>query len=580
MEGMARTVTFVAAVARAVLIMVVATAGTAAAHADALDAYVARQMETQHVPGLALAVIDHGRTVKLKGYGLANLELGTPMTPDSVIEIGSLTKSFTAAAVMLLVQDRKLALDDPINRYLGEAPSAWRDITIRQLLNHISGLPTDGISTDARTELADFGESEFLASATALPLRTPPGTAFAYSNLGYDLLSIIVSRVSGQAYGDFLQARIFEPAGMSATRVADRTAITPNRAQGYLWTRGALRLCIARSATRFRGSGSLQSTLRDLVRWDAALNGDSLLTPDSHRQMWTSGMLDDGKATGYGFGWEVSQVNGHPLITHNGAMNGFLSNVQRYPDDQVTVIVAVNQSDLADARRIASGIARLYLPALRPPQLGHAPALARPDRATLAATAGYYEYWGNYMLALLPTPRGFSARLGGASPVEYPATADGRFWSEEDATSLMPVKDRSGTVTGMAVIGTDGSRRVIPRLAPDFTAAGPIDDRQPGRTATVRAGLIAMEKGAAAVRDSAAIAPGRKRNFGGSIDLGGIRALQLLHDEAVQGRGLSRHGEAIANVLSYRVKGDLHDAEVLVFVTPAGLVADTDLSTE
>jgi D-alanyl-D-alanine carboxypeptidase len=577
---MTRTVTFAAAVVRAVLIVVVATAGGTAVRADAIDAYVVRQMASQRVPGLSLAVIDHGRTVKLKSYGRANLELSTPMTPDSVIDIGSLTKSFTAAAVMLLVQDHKVALDDHINRYLGEAPPAWRDITIRQLLNHTSGLATDGVSTNAKTELADFSEPEFLASATALPLQATPGTAFAYSNLGYDLLSIIVSRVSGQTYGDFLQARIFGPAGMSATRVSDRTVITPNRAQGYLWTRGALRLCPPRSPTRFRGSGSLQSTLRDLVRWEAVLSGNSLLTPDSRRKMWTSGMLNDGKPTGYGFGWEVSQVNGHPLVTHNGAMNGFLSNVQRYPDDHVTVIVAVNQSDLAESRRIASGIARLYLPALRPPHLGNAPVLARPDRATLAAAAGYYEYWGNYMLALSPTPRGFSARLGGGSPVEYLAAADGRFWNEEDATSLMPVKDGSGTVTGMTVIGADGNRRVVPRLARDFTAAAPIDDQKPKRTATVKDGLIAMENGVIAVQDSAAIALGRKRNFSGSIDFGGVRSLQLLHDEAVQGRGVSRHGEAIANVLAYRVKGDDHDADVLIFLTPAGLVADTDLSTE
>lgn len=577
---MAEPVRFAAAVVRAVLVVMVATASATPARADSLDAYIARQMTSQHIPGLSLAVIDHGRTVKLKSYGKANLELGTPMTPDSVIDIGSLTKSFTAAAVMLLVQDRKVALDGPIDRYLGEAPPAWRGITIRQLLNHSSGLATDGIPTDARTELADFSEPEFLASAAALPLQAGPGTAFAYSNLGYDLLSIIVSRVSGQTYRDFLQGRIFKPAGMSATRVTDRTAITPNRAQGYLWARGALRLCLPRSATRFRGSGSLQSTLRDLVRWEAALNGNSLLTPDSRRQMWTSGVLNDGKATGYGFGWEVSQVNGHPLITHNGAMNGFLSSMQRYPDDQLTVIVAVNQSDLAESRRIASGVARLHLPALRPAQLGNPPALARPDRAALAAAAGYYEYWGNYMLALLPAPRGFSARLGGGSPVEYLATADGRFWNEEDATSLVPVKDGSGAVTGMIVIGADGSRRVIPRLAPRFAPAMPIDDRESRRTATVRAGLIAMEKGATAVRDSPAIAPGRKRSFSGSSDFGGIRALQLLHDEPVQDRGLSRHGEAIANVLAYRIKGDLHDADVLVFLTPAGLVADTDLSTE
>jgi CubicO group peptidase (beta-lactamase class C family) len=577
---MVRTASFAAAAARALLIVVAPTVGGAAAWADSMDSYVARQMALQHVPGLSLAVIDHGRTVKLKSYGKASLELSAPMTPDSVIEIGSLTKSFTAAAIMLLVQDHKLALDDHISRYFPESPPAWHDITIRQLLNHTSGLANDGISTNAKTVLADFSEPEFLASATALPLQAPTGTAYAYSNLGYDLLSIIVSRVSAQTYGDFLQTRIFGPAGMSATKVIDRTAIVPNKAQGYLWTRGALRVCLPYSPTRFRGSASLQSTLRDLIRWDAILNGDALLTADSRKQMWTSGSLDDGKATGYGFGWEVSQVNGHPLITHNGAMNGFLSSLQRYPDDHVTVIIVLNQSDLAESRRIATGVARLYLPALRPPAAGKIPALLRPNRATLMAAAGYYEFWGNYMLALSPTVDGFSARLGGGGPVEYAATADGRFWNDEDATSLVPVRDASGTVTGITVIGADGNQRVIPRLAPDFAGAAPIHDPQPARTATVEIALRAMENGAQAVQRSTAIAPGRKRDFSGSNDFGGIRALQLLHDEAVQDRSISRHGEPIAHVLAYRVKGNLHDADVLVYLTPSGLVADTDLSVE
>jgi hypothetical protein len=367
---------------------------------------------------------------------------------------------------------------------------------------------------------------------------------------------------------------------MSATRVIDRTEIVPNKAQGYLWTRGVLRVCLPYSPTRFRGSASLQSTLRDLIRWDAVLSGDSLLTADSRKQMWTSGALNNGEAIGYGFGWEVSKVNGHPLITHNGAMNGFLSNMQRYPDDHVAVIVTVNQSDLADTTRIATGVARLYLPALRPTAPGKTPALVRPNRATVAAAAGYYEYWGNYMLALSPTANGFSARLGGGGPVEYVATADGRFWNGEDATSLAPVRDTSGTIIGMTVIGADGNRRVIPRLAPDFAGTAPINDPQPARTATVKTALLAMENGAEAIQASSAIAPGRKRDASGSEDFGGVNALQLLHDEAVEGRGISRHGEPIAHVLAYRVKGDLHDAGVLVSLTPAGLVADTDLSVE
>src|SRR5262249_15838414 len=149
---------------------------------------------------------------------------------------------------------------------------------------------------------------------------------------------------------------------------------------------------------------------------------------DSRKRMWTPATLTDGSSTSYGFGWEISTVNGHKLIAHNGALNGFLTSMQRYTNDQITIIVMINQSDLAESQKIATGVARLYLPTLRPTIVAKAPASVRPDRALINTTAGYYEYGSNYMLLLTPTQNGLAGRLGGGSPDEYLPVVGGGFW--------------------------------------------------------------------------------------------------------------------------------------------------------
>src|SRR5262245_27964404 len=214
----------------AALLLGVAVASTS--RADTIDDYIALQMKRQRLPGLSLAVVRDGKVVRAQGYGLANVELGVPMRPETRLQSGSMGKQFAATAVMMLVEAGKLRLDDPVRKYLPGAPETWNDITVRHLLTHTSGIgPFDyGGAFDTRK---DYTEDEMLQQAYALPLDFPPGTRWNYSNTGYVVLGILIHKVTGKFYGDFLAERVFRPLGMESTRIISEEDIIPNRAAGY-----------------------------------------------------------------------------------------------------------------------------------------------------------------------------------------------------------------------------------------------------------------------------------------------------------------------------------------------------------
>src|SRR5947199_2030608 len=229
---------------------------------------------------------------------------------------------------------------------------------------------------------------------------------------------------------------------MTSTRVNDRRAIIPNRAQAYLWTSGSLQKCDPQvSPTRFIGSGSLISTVVDLTKWDAALYSDTILSATTRKAMWTPAKLADGTATDYGFGWVISSIKGHADIHHNGAMNGFVGNISRFVEDRLTVIVLTNQSGLSNTERIATGVARLYVPAIRPAIQGKHPSKVKVDSAVYTSPAGRYEYWGNFMLTLTAG----NGVLVGQSPVgeadDYVPISAVSFWQPEEGIQLTVVKN-------------------------------------------------------------------------------------------------------------------------------------------
>ena len=547
--------------------------------ADDVDAYIKLRMDKEHIPGLSLAVVKDGKVVKLKGYGTSNLELNVPAVPDTVYELGSISKQFTAAAVLILVQENKIGLDDLIGKYIHESPETWKAIKVRHLLTHTSGLQRDGLPENGNGLFVDYTEDELIQSAVALPLLSAPGTKYSYGNLDYDLLAILIERVSGESYGEFLQEHIFRPLSMTSTRLKDRSTIVPNRAQAYLWDNNMLQRCDPQvSPTRYIGSGSLLSTVTDLAKWDSSLYTDRVLDAASRKAMWTPTKLADGTFTTYGFGWEISSVKGHTNLNHNGAMDGFVGNISRFVDDSLTVIVLTNQSGLSNTGRIATGVARVYIPAIRPAMQGKQPSQMKVDSGVFAKAAGRYEYWGGFMLTLTPGNGVMLAQLPVGEADDYIPISTTSFWMAEEGTQLTVVKNSVGEVTGLVVRQDDGSERTIPRVGPLFDSLKPQPDPDQGRSRRIEDALMAMEQGGKAVEENANIAPSAKKDFGsGSTDFVGFRSLAFVAEEDVAGRGIERHGAKVSKVLYYRLVMDKQTRNLLVYLTAGRLVTDYDI---
>jgi CubicO group peptidase (beta-lactamase class C family) len=339
-------------------------AGAAAQEAE-VDAYIKTQMDARHIPGLSLAVLRNGRAVVSKGYGLANVEHAVPATDRTVFQLASVTKQFTATAVMMLVEDGKIALATKARDILPELPAAWGEVTVRHLLNHTSGIPSyTGVPDFPKTFRKDYTHDEIVALVKDRPMDFAPGEKYRYNNTGYFLLGMVIEKVSGQKWGAFLEARIFQPLGMTSTRANDLGDVVTGRAQGYAWRDGRLRNGDYVSPTQPYSAGSLLGTVADLAKWDAALYTERLLSRASQDLMYAKTPLADGKTQDYGFGWGVDTYRTRKRYAHSGGIPGFSTNITRFVDDGVTVIVLANEGGAA-AERIASGVAEFYLPVLR-----------------------------------------------------------------------------------------------------------------------------------------------------------------------------------------------------------------------
>lgn len=350
--------------------LLVLSGSSANASTNKVDAYIAARMSELHLPGLSLAVVRDGKIVKLRGYGSANLELGVPVTVATRFEIGSITKQFTAVAVMMLVEDGKVSLDQEITTYFPEMPKSWGPITIRHLLTHSSGIQEYLEITNLLEETARPGTShDDIAKMFFAKLKSefPPGQTWSYSNSGYLLLGNILEKVSGKSYFEFLDERVFKPLKMSETRSGEPRALLPNRAAGYEWREGRFENRPALTENAY-SAGAIVTTPRDLAKWDAALANSKLLTKSSWEQIWTPLRIGSALAPyDYGFGWWVGQYHGRRVVTHGGGTPGFSSFITRFVDDKITVIVTTNHSDrILD--HLAADIAGMYVPPLSRPE--------------------------------------------------------------------------------------------------------------------------------------------------------------------------------------------------------------------
>jgi CubicO group peptidase (beta-lactamase class C family) len=335
---------------------------TTFARADEVDNFVRAQLAERHIPGAAIAVIKNGRLVKGEGYGLASVEFNAPATKETVFEIGSVSKQMTAAAIMLLVEEGKINLDEKISKYLPATPDAWKNVSVRNLLTHTSGIKSyTGLPGFELTKR--LSRDDFIKTLALQPLEFETGARYQYSNSGYNLLGFIIETISGKSYWDFMRERIFKPLGMNATADRDPKYIIPRRATGYEWENGAL---VGRDydLTDVFSAGAIVSTVEDLAKWDAAWRNDTLLKKASRTQAWTPATLNDGKPYPYGFGWRISEVRGHRLVAHSGQTAGFGANISRYVDDDLTVIALTNLGEIGMGTVLANGIAKIYIPAI------------------------------------------------------------------------------------------------------------------------------------------------------------------------------------------------------------------------
>jgi CubicO group peptidase (beta-lactamase class C family) len=327
------------------------------AGADPVDDYLRAQMAERRIPGIALTVIQGGKTVKTATYGLADLEHQVLVRPETVFEIGSVTKQFTAAGILLLQQEGKLSVDDKIQKHLAATPTAWTNITIRHLLTHTSGIKSyTGLTGFELTRR--LTQSQFIATFQAHPLEFAPGESWRYSNTGYSLLGYIIENASGETYWNYLRRKIFTPLQMTNTTDRFPTTLISHRARGYEQTNG---VWINRDydLTDVFAAGAMVSTVGDLAKWHAALDGDKLLSAPSKQAMWSISVQPTQRASKYGLGWYIDEVEGRRNFGHGGSTSGFSASYQRFPDDELGVIILSN-TDQQIATTLARKIATFY----------------------------------------------------------------------------------------------------------------------------------------------------------------------------------------------------------------------------
>lgn len=296
----------------------------------------------------SVLVAKGGQVLLNRGYGMADLEWAIPNAPDVKFRLGSLTKQFTSALVLLLQEDGKLNIGDPVGKYLPDAPAAWQKITIRNLLDHTSGIPNF-------TAAKEFGAwrmtpHDWLKEWRTLdkPLEFEPGTKFNYSNSNYELLGVIVERVGGAPYKDQLRKRLLDPVGMADTGLDEDGLILARRAQGYEPHGKTVVYARSESMTVPWAAGSMYSTTGDLLKWEKALFGGKVLRPESLRLMTTPNPVSANNklipSSSYALGLMVSDVGGKRVVTHGGGIEGFNTALAHAPDQDVTVVVLANRN--------------------------------------------------------------------------------------------------------------------------------------------------------------------------------------------------------------------------------------------
>ncbi|WP_159699272.1 serine hydrolase [Massilia sp. 9I] len=392
--------------------------------AGRIDAAIAPYFKAD-APGATVIVVKDGKTVLRRAYGMADTSKNIDMTPEMALRIGSLTKQFTATAILMLLEEGKLSLDDDITRHLPDYPTRGKKITIEHLLTHTSGIVSYTSKPGYGAGMAqNLTVAQMIDSFKNDPLDFEPGSQFRYNNSGYFLLGAIIEKVSGQSYASFLEQRIFKPLGMNDTYYEGVGRSKAPVAAGHTRSGTGFGPAKPLSMTQPYAAGSLVSTVDDLARWDAAVSSGKLLKPASWQRAFTPYRLSDGKPTTYGYGWGISQVQGSAAIGHSGGINGFSTYGLRLPDQKVYVAVLTN-SDAGPAN--PSVVARKAAAiAIGKPYREFTE--AKLDAAALDAVAGTYEVEKGVQRVFRRTADGLVTQRTGLPPTPVKAASSTEFF--------------------------------------------------------------------------------------------------------------------------------------------------------
>jgi D-alanyl-D-alanine carboxypeptidase len=448
----------------------------AATSASAIDAVITKQLEEQHVAGAAVGVYQDGALIDLKTFGLRDVAKKLPVDADTRFEIGSVTKQFTAAAILQLQEQGKLSIDDRLAKYLPTFPHT-NEVTLRQLLNQISGLPDYTDLPDIATAMSTIPDAtDKIVAYASKPLRFPPGTKWEYSNTNYWVLGKVIATVSGMSYEDYIREHIFKPAGMTHSGFVSDESTMDDFAIPY-WHGPKNDEPAQPAPTMFEswpaGAGAIVSTIGDLAAWDAALASGKIVSPAGYALMSSPGKLANGKPTDYGMGLAIDKHDGHARIWHNGGTVGSLTENATYPDDHLDIVVLENDITAQPAAVESAVLETMYpdaLVAARKPAPGEDPAVrakvVRLLNQLLSGTVAPSELSPQMQKVLTPeqqkTAAAQFASFGKPTAVIFkqrqPASAGTyyvyriEFANTGDRDFVVQIDKKTGLVVGMQII--------------------------------------------------------------------------------------------------------------------------------
>jgi len=425
--------------------------------ASKVDSLAQATLAQGSVAAMSIGVQRGGEPLLMRGYGLADIENDVPATAETVYRIGSITKQFTAASVMQLVEAGEMGLDDLMTEYLPDYPMQGHEVTIRHLLTHTSGIQSyTGMQSWRPQVTLDLTDEELVAIFSAEPFNFAPGERYLYNNSGFYLLGMIVGEASGESYRDYVNGHLFEPLGLTGSSYCDERPIIRGRAEGYEFVGGELLNDEPLSMNQPGAAGALCSTVPDLLSWTVALRSGDVVSEASYERMTAPATLDDGSSTGYGFGLGMGSLVGQPSVSHGGGINGFSTMLAHYPDADLDVVVLSNTPG-AHVTRAAETIAKWAL-GIEVPAVLDEPVSARE----ITTYEGVYQLAPGFELTVFARDGQLWTQATGQGASRIRSQGDGRFIPTFDDAVWLSFVVEDGRATTLVLF--QGARREAPRV--------------------------------------------------------------------------------------------------------------------